>query len=281
LIYRPEELLVLVKELSDIYTGKESTSITYEVAQQLMDAVLYCINENDLINEEQQTNGIISNSKMTAREAYDNGYRLVTDKIKRANDLYNRIIIDFNAYNNRAYYDTVIKGMPEFFKWYDPRLNPMDHLLLVDYTVLENINGLNGIDFIYRYLICIEKEQRFLRKFPEEYIRDALLHFHTDYEELFFNVCALIIKRILVNMLLGVRIEKIKLEQDDYRKLSKLLSRISIAMLEEKLYSDLKILIINIYSADKGIYNYLSNEIPNIVTELKNAADNNCLCSVI
>ena len=43
--YEMEELIPLVKELCDRYTGKESTSVTYEAAQRLMEAVLYCIHE--------------------------------------------------------------------------------------------------------------------------------------------------------------------------------------------------------------------------------------------
>ena len=277
------ELLILVKELSDIYTSKESTSITYEMAQQLMDAVIYCIHENEVISADALTDELISRhiNKMTAREAYDKGYRLVVDRVKRANELYNKFIINFTDYNNRAYYDTVVEGIPEFFKWYDPRLNPMDHIILADYNVLEDIYGLNGIDFIYRYLVCIEKEQRFLLKFPDEYVREALLSYHTDFEELIVNLCAVVLKRVLVYMLLGVRIEKMSLDQDDYKRLSDMLSNLSIVKLEENLCLKLESFIDNVYSGDKGIYNYLTNEIPNIAVELKNASCNNCLVNII
>ena len=44
-MYEPEELLPLVARLAKKYTGGESTSVTYETAQYLMEAVLYCINE--------------------------------------------------------------------------------------------------------------------------------------------------------------------------------------------------------------------------------------------
>lgn len=43
--FETEELMPIVAELADKYTGKESTSITYEKARQLMEAVLYCIHE--------------------------------------------------------------------------------------------------------------------------------------------------------------------------------------------------------------------------------------------
>lgn len=281
--YELDELLILVKELSEIYTSKESTSITYERAQQLMDAVLYCIHENEMISDETLTDLIISNhnKKITAREAYDTGYRLVVDKIKKANELYNRIILDFNDYRNRAYHDTVLKGIPEFFKWYDPRLNPMDHIILADYPVLKNVYGLNGIDFIYPYLTCIEKEQKFLLMFPEEYIIEILQHYHSDFEELLINITAIVLKKVLVNMLLGLRVDKTKLDQDDYKKLSGILNNLSAVKLDEIMYLILRRLINKIYSGDEGMYDYLSNEIANITAELKNASSNNCLANII
>ncbi len=44
-IYRMEELIPIVGRLAEKYTGFESSSITYEKAGQLMEAVLYCIHE--------------------------------------------------------------------------------------------------------------------------------------------------------------------------------------------------------------------------------------------
>ena len=46
--YTMEELIPIVGELAEKYTAKESTSITYEKAEQLMGAVLYAIHETEL-----------------------------------------------------------------------------------------------------------------------------------------------------------------------------------------------------------------------------------------
>lgn len=43
--YKMEELLPIVSELAQKYTAHESTSVTYEKAQMLMGAVLYCLDE--------------------------------------------------------------------------------------------------------------------------------------------------------------------------------------------------------------------------------------------
>ena len=41
--YTMEELLPVVGKLTEKYTGFSSTSVTYETARQLMEAVLYCL----------------------------------------------------------------------------------------------------------------------------------------------------------------------------------------------------------------------------------------------
>ena len=41
--YEMEELIPIVGRLAEKYTANESTSVTYEKAEQLMGAVLYCM----------------------------------------------------------------------------------------------------------------------------------------------------------------------------------------------------------------------------------------------
>lgn len=282
--YSMEELVKLVKELTDSYTGKESTSITYEAAQQLMGAVLYCIRENEMAAEYDEYTGsdIISQESLCgAKEAYDRGYRLVVDKVREANSIYNDIIMDFMDYGNRAYYDTLVKGMPEFFKWYDPRHNPADHIILLDYTVLERLNELEGADLIYRYLLCIRLEQKFLHKFPGEFIREVLVQYHSDYEELLINVCEVVLRRVLISMLIGADPLKPRFENPDYEKLYVIINNMSREELLKELNILLDELIADIYHEDMKLYNYLSNEIPNIAAELKNAANHNSLSNII
>ena len=52
--YTMEELLPVVGKLTEKYTGFSSTSVTYETARQLMEAVLYCIGEKS--EEQEQLN---------------------------------------------------------------------------------------------------------------------------------------------------------------------------------------------------------------------------------
>lgn len=42
---------------------------------------------------------------------------------------------------------------------YDVRYNPQNHILTLDYPILEDLGEMCGIDEIYRYLECVKLEQ--------------------------------------------------------------------------------------------------------------------------
>ena len=168
--YRMEELVPIVGELANQYNGYEDTSVTYEKAQQLMGAVLYCIREAVQAEE----NAVASKEKMPARQMYENGVKAVEEKVKEALKMYNQLLPEFDSYGNRCLYDTVVKGLPEFFKWYDVRFHPQDTILTLDYPILKDISGYTGIDAVYEFIRSVKKEQDFLKRFPRVCGRDAL-----------------------------------------------------------------------------------------------------------
>lgn len=207
--YSLEELLPIVKKLSIKYTRNESSSISYETAEQLMDAVCYCIMELDTRNridalEENAASrsgfdakasgaqgaarGIMTLEYPTAEEAYQRGYKAVTAKVEAALGVYEEIMQDFRDYGSLAYRDTIEKGMPAFFNFYDPLFAPQETILTLDYPTLKPLDAACGIDLLYDYLVAIREEQRFLAAFPEEMVREALRNYHFLGGELFINV---------------------------------------------------------------------------------------------
>lgn len=189
-----KELLPLVTRLMEKYTSKESTSISYEKAEQLMGAVVYCIEET----KQNSYKFNLPEKNQTARQAYDTGYVLVKEKAEKAEELYNEMLLNFCDYGNRCYHDTFVKGMPQFFLYYDSLYNPQNHILTLDYPVVGNVEKLCGIDLIYQYLMCIEIENELLAGFEEDRIREILLNYHNNYEELIINVSEIILRHILL-----------------------------------------------------------------------------------
>lgn len=302
--YRPEELLPLVKELSWKYTGKASTSITYEAAQQLMRAVLYCIQEYTLGAEKDE---LCPGKKVAAREAYELGYELVLKKTQDARKCYNQIAEQFDSYGSRAYEETFRKGIPEFFLWYDARLKPQEHILTLDYPALGNDVKACGIDRIYEYLWSIDKEQQFLSRFPKAYVRAVNRERYPEYEEYFVNVCQTPLRRVLCCMMADVDLSKTELSQEEYLRITNAVNRTASSVqnasssldassgldvsvdqdgaagpgLKGRLEAMLKLLVKEVYQGDEELYRYLSQDLENLAFELKNGVENHCLKEVV
>ena len=104
MMYEMEELIPIVAELSEQYTGYESTSITYEKANQLMEAVIYCIHEY-----EQSGGNALAAEGVPAKEAYKLGYRLVDKKVREMMEMYHVLLRDFCSYGNIVLKDTYME----------------------------------------------------------------------------------------------------------------------------------------------------------------------------
>ncbi len=215
-----EELLPIVGKLAEKYTAGESTSVTYEKAEQLMGAVLYSIREL----EEEGRNQIVSADGMTARKAYEMGASCVEKKVKLALILYHKVLAEFDSYGNRCLADTFVKGMPEFFKWYDMKYAPQDTILTLDYPVLCDLSGYSGIDKIYEYIACIRLEQRFLRAFPREYILDTLREYDNAYEDIIGNLCEIMLAAVAGQMYAGKSMYGSYPAEEDFARIREKLS---------------------------------------------------------
>ncbi len=165
-----EELAPIVGKLAEKFTAHESTSITYEKAEQLMGAVLYCIHEA----EQSGQAALAPLEEVSAQKAYEIGVAAVEAKVRKALDLYNEILPEFQDYGNALLHQSFLKEMPVFFKWYDIRFEPQNTIIALDYPILKDLSAYTGIDKIYDFIACIHLEQMFLRGFPPLYVIRAL-----------------------------------------------------------------------------------------------------------
>ena len=179
--YEMNELLPVVANLTEKYTAGQSTSVTYERAQKLMEAVLYCVEEFERLKG-------LAAEKISAQMAYEIGYERILDKTKKVKEEYHVMMKTFQAYGNKNYYDTVTNAISGFFLYYDIRFAPQETIITMDYPVFEVDRKLEGIDIISQYIDAIWEEQCYLMKFPRNYIISELRSFHPRYEKEFFNL---------------------------------------------------------------------------------------------
>ena len=279
--YEMKDLIPIVAELTEGYTSKESTSISYTAAKQLMDAVLYCINEYNTssINDfkSQNTNSVIAKSEqMTAKEAFQFGYQLVVQKVHQAKQIFDEIILEFNGYRNRAYIDTVVEGMPSFFLYYDARYQPQNHILTLDYPTILTVEPLCGIDAIHQYLSYIKVEQCFLNKLPQAYILEVLERYHEDHEELLINIGSVILRNIIGHMIAGSSMEQ-DFKESDYQKIRSYVQICTREELEDKLKNHIETLVNHAYQGNQGLTEYLQEDVEDFAITVIRGVEHNYL----
>lgn len=275
--YEMEDLVPIVAKLAEGYTSKESTSITYERAQQLMEAVLYSIREPEKAGQF----SLIQKDELSTERMYAIGVKCVEDKTKEALDLYNGIMTHFSSYGNQCLYDTVVKGLPEFFKWYDCKYDPQNTILTLDYPILMDISEQTGIDKIYDFLICIQLEQIFLNKFPPEYVMEILSKYDKQYKLMIENLCEIVLMNVISHMLAGKEIFILDFEPEEYLKMQTLIQKENLSDLREKLKNAVKVLVREYYENDEKLMEYLYKAVDNIAVRIKCAADYGNLCCTL
>lgn len=272
--FRMEELLPIVTWLSEKYTSKESTSISYERARQLMEAVLYCMHQCE------DNNQLMSKGEMDAKKIYQAGYQRVIQKVQNTQIVYSEMIEKFNAYGNENYYDTVIKAIPGFFCYYDARFAPQETIITMDYPTLCPLTDCSGINAIEKYIQYISYEQKFLGALPQEYVQEVLFRYQAGYKKQFYNICSIILRHILGNMMIGKSLGQVATE-DDYEMLQAIILQHESEWIEETFSKLLKRLIEEKYSSDSLLESYLKADLKNFATEIQVAAQNNCIQRVV
>lgn len=262
--FEPEELMPVVAELAQKYTSKESTSVSYETARQLMEAVLYCINQ---CSDEDVP---VTQKGLSAREAYELGYQKLVLKVKETQALYNNMITDFCAYGNENYYDTVTKALPGFFLYYNLKFAPHETIITMDYPTIIPIVEEKGILAIQKYVEYISMEQIFMNRFDDAYVFDVFNQFQKNYRKQFYNICSILLRHVLGKMLINNYLTSFS--GSNYDIMKDIALNQDALCLEHQLLVCLENLIKEQYDDHNRLKEYLSGDIKNFVVELRNAA---------
>lgn len=272
--YEMDELVPVVAELTRKYTSGESSSVTYETARHLMEAVLYCIGELE------SGNLPVGEGVLPAGQAYRLGCERVREKVRAAEQAYKELLGHFTAYGNENYYDTVVKGIAGFFACYDMRFSPQETIITMDYPVLASLNGKTGIDAVAEYIRCIALEQSFLGVFQAGFVTDILTRFHSGYRRQFFNLCRVVFRHVVAKTLVIDRQrqgEQLEAEQI----LEGMADRFSAQELTELLERTADAVINRGWEMPQELGSYLKRDIPDFVTELGMAAENHCVQKIV
>lgn len=271
--YEMEELIPIVADLTEQYTSKESTSVTYERAKYLMEAVLYCIQACE------SEYALVGKDGLSAREAYRMGYEKIQEKISNAKKQYAQMLPKFRSYGNENYQDTFFCGIAGFFEQYDSRFAPQENIITMDYPVLLPMNRFSGIYAVEKYLWCIRMEQIFFNEFEECYVMEILQSFQKGYQKEFYNLCSIFFRHILGKMMVVMMSSED--ETEAYTVLEIYLKEHSQKQIRELAGRSLHILIQQHWTGNEDLEKYLELDLDNFVTDLQNGAEQGYLQRVV
>ncbi|MCQ4635371.1 DUF6179 domain-containing protein [Anaerovorax odorimutans] len=266
--YTLEELFPVLQMLTQKYTLNESTSIRRETAQQLMTAILYCIEAY----EDEDAYAVRSNLRdlrnADAMKAYKRGRDLVYQKTVAAKNLYEGLLKEFDAYGNQTYYDTIVRGFSAFFNYYDIDFAPQDHILTLDYPILRPLPDLSGINAVQSYLASVKLEQRFLSRFPREHVCRVLAHHYPDYDRQVMNLCSPVLRHALCCMLLLKPLRQIPFTPSEHAALAALARGSEANELKARLENLLQLFIQQTGDDAPGLFEYLRADMDDFAVRL-------------
>ena len=270
--YKMEELVPVVSRLAQEYCGYEHSSVTYERAQALMEAVLYCIRETETAD-----GFALAGGKAAPMDVYLAGRRLAADKFEQMQKLYGRVLEEFEDYGVECLRDTVVYGISAFVKHYDIRFAPQETLLTLDYPVLRSLQGMSGIDAVFSYVESIGHEQRFLKAFGADYVREVFLAFCEEYEYLPENICHIVLPNAAVCFWLNRPLAKTGISMAECRAAEALLTGKTTAETEADLEGFLEKLVRYRYGEDEKLLEYLKCAVSDLAVRMQANAKNRCL----
>lgn len=271
-----EQFYQLLSKQIDRYTSKESSSIPYTKAIQLMDSILYCIEMAEYTPSKDITL-LSSYTKNSLEDEFRLGLANVKKLVIETKELYDSVIEHFHSYGNVCYYDTIIKGIPAFFLYYNPEFDSKNILLTLDYPLLYEIQDKEGVLKIQEYLHCISLEQQFLSRFSKASIENLLSAYADDCSELIINIPATILPNIIGSLLIGRSPNPLHLSENERECLCKIANHSSINQLKQLIKDALQQFIDKEYNMAPTLYSYLSKHIDRFVNEYKMLAEKGTL----
>lgn len=271
--YGMSELVPIVGKLAEKYTGHEHTSISYEKAEQLMEAVLYCICET----EKENTEFAVRGEKLDAERVYLLGKHLVEEKVKKSLELYNHISAEFCDYGNFCLQNIFLKDLPYFFEHYNYQFAPQDTMIIINYSTWNDVSSDKGIDKIWNFLQSVLLEQKFLQAFPKQEIYRVLIKYDIANEGEAENLCEIILRTIMMNIFLGKYPLDSEFTKEDCIRLQELFKGMREDEIEKQFQKIVQKLVENYYGGDEKLQDYLCIGLRDMAVRTKNAVQNETL----
>lgn len=217
------DLLLILAEQTDKWSRGESSSIPTEKAQDIMTSILFVIGiQLKSYQTPEQAVDILKSEPL--KSLFENGLKLVRRKMAVSRHLQKKILDNLLDTPNIYYRSTIADGINGFFKLYRPQFAAHEIHITADYPVFIGRPELEGIEFIEKYLRCIQAENAFCVCFAPQYIHHLLCGLTQDYRSVPLNIFEPVLLSALGLMIQKRNPKRLDLTENDIFSLYRLFS---------------------------------------------------------
>lgn len=235
------ELLIILAEQTDKWSQGKSSSIPTEKAQELLTSAAFVIGVQ-LKSYQAPENAVEALKAEPLKSLFEKGLKLVQRKIAISCHRQKRIIAHLLNTPNVYYRATIADGINGFFRLYRPQFSAQEIHITADYPTYLGRPNFDGIEFIERYLRCIEAENEFCMHFAPQDIHHLLCGLTQDYRSIPMNLFEPVFLSALGLSILHRNPEQLDLSKEDIVSLYRFFSGKSkqeIQLILENAFCDL------------------------------------------
>lgn len=235
------ELVIVLAVQTDKWSQGKSSSIPTEKAQELLTSAAFVIGVQ-LKTYQTPENAVEALKAEPLKSLFEKGLKLVQRKITISRHRQKRITAHLLNTPNVYYRSTIVDGINGFFKLYRPQFSAQEIHITADYPTYLGRPNFDGIEFIERYLRCIEAENEFCMHFAPQDIHHLLCGLTQDYRSIPMNLFEPVFLSALGLAILHRNPEQLDLSREDIVSLHRFFSKKSeqeIQFILENMFCDL------------------------------------------
>lgn len=216
---------ILIENIKSFLNG-ESSTLTVEKTQVLLDSILYTI---DLYSNHCREGFMDWTGSMAS--IYKKSLEYTNLLIEESYVLYEAVEVERVPVNNDIYRETFERSLPDFFSTYNPKFDAHNIVTTIDYPLLFDPMDTSGILYINKYLNKFRVENDFCKQFHVFEINDLVRNFYSKYHcranDGYFNLFELVFKNYYTSFFIKDKKPGLILTQDDCVDIAKRWDKLS------------------------------------------------------
>lgn len=278
------QIMMILKDVIIGYTKGESSSVTYDTAERLLNSILYSIDAYTLYCSSPEE--AVEHLKASPLKGiYLNGLEKVREWLEETKLLYDEVRENKLNVHLEPYNLTIQEGIPLFLKNYGIVFDSHITMASIDYPLVFDDMTIRGVVYIKNYLINLKTETEFCRNFSEQDIEMLLSSFgrkiNMDYKIELINIFELVFNNAVFSIMSGNTDKDLIVSQYHFDLLNDKLKSSDNSMVSQVIEQAVEKLIHNLNIDEPYLLNYISLHKTNFIKRVINAVKNGSLDSII